>query len=78
MNKDYTNKIITLSDGYQYVILEETVYNGKNYALANDIVNGKLGENITLYRVEYLNNEPNFIVEQDLDVVETVLSKLSN
>lgn len=77
MNNNYSDKLITLSDGYQYVILEELVYEGKNYALANDVVNGRLGQNMTLYRVEYLNDEPNFIAEQNLDIVQNVLTKLS-
>ena len=77
MNTNYKNKLITLSDGYQYVVLSEAEYKGKRYALVNDIVNDNLGPNMTIFRLEEFNDELNFVVEQNLDIVETILSKMA-
>lgn len=74
---DYRGKMITLTDGLKYATLEQTEYNGKIYVLANEIVDGDLGENITLFRVDIVNGEPNFVVETDFSVAEEVLKKLS-
>jgi hypothetical protein len=77
MNTNYKNKLITMSDGEQYVVLSEANYKGKTYALANDIVNNNLGSNMTLFRVENLNGELNFIIERDMDIVGTILTKMA-
>ena len=77
MKEFYEDKLITLSDGYKYVILDKTELDGKKYVLADEIIDGRLASNITLYRVEYANDVPHFIEEQDLSVVETVLVKLA-
>ena len=77
MNTNYRNKLITMSDGEQYVVLSEANYKGKTYALANDIVNNNLGSNMTLFRVENLNGELNFIIERDMDIVGTILTKMA-
>lgn len=77
MNTNYRNKLITMSDGEQYVVLSEANYKGKTYALVNDIVNNNLGSNMTLFRVENLNGELNFIIERDMDIVGTILTKMA-
>lgn len=77
MNTNYRNKLITMSDGEQYVVLSEANYKGKTYALANDIVNNNLGPNMTLFRIENLNGELNFIIERDIDIVGTILTKMA-
>lgn len=77
MEKDYSNKLITLSDGYQYVVIDQTEYKGNKYAIVNEIKDGKLGSNITLFRVETVFNMPRFIEEKNLDIVETILAKLA-
>ena len=77
------DRMITLTDGYQYVILDQTEYNNEIYVAAHDVEDGKLGSDVTLYRVETTDKlEPNiesmrFIEEKDLDKIETVLSKLA-
>ena len=75
---EYKGKMITLSTGIKYAILEQTEYDGKTYVLANEIVDGKLGTDITLFRVDMIDNEPNFVEEQDLSIAELVLNKMSN
>lgn len=77
MNTNYRNKLITLSDGDQYVILSEAKYKGNIYALAHDVVDNKLGSNMTLFRLENINGELNFVIERNLDVVGTVLSSMA-
>lgn len=77
MNISYRNKLITMSDGEQYVVLSEASYKGKTYALANDVVNNNLGPNMTLFRVEDLNGEFNFIVERDMNIVNAILTKMA-
>ncbi|MBP3841123.1 MAG: hypothetical protein IK997_03230 [Bacilli bacterium] len=77
MNTNYRNKLITMSDGEQYVVLSEASYKGKTYALANDIINNNLGSNMTLFRIEDLNGELNFVIERDLDIVSTILTKMA-
>ena len=72
----YENKLLTLSDGYQYIVLDNTEYNWTNYAVVNEVVNGKLGSNITLYRIVETDRVPLFVLETNLDIIETVLSKM--
>lgn len=74
----YEGKMLTLSTGLKYATLEETEYNGKTYVLANEVVDGQLGTDVTLFRVDIIDNEPNFIEEQDLSIAELVLKKMSN
>jgi len=75
---EYINKIITLSNGEQIVIIETLDYEGKQYALTNEIVDNKLGTNLTIYRIDNINSETNFVVEKDSDILQAVLLKLSN
>ncbi len=77
MNTDYRNKLITLSDGDQYVVLKEAEYKGKRYALANDVIDNDLGPNMTMFRLEEIDNKLSFIVERDLGIVEKLLSKMA-
>lgn len=77
MNTDYRNKLITLSDGDQYVVLKEAEYKGKRYALANDVIDNDLGHNMTIFRLEVINDQLNFIIERDLEIVEKLLTKMA-
>lgn len=77
MNTDYRNKLITLSDGDQYVVLKEAEYKGKRYALANDVIDNDLGPNMTIFRLEVINEQLNFIIERDLEIVEKLLTKMA-
>lgn len=77
MNTDYRNKLITLSDGDQYVVLKEAEYKGKRYALANDVIDNDLGPNMTMFRLEEIDNKLSFIVERDLGIVEKLLTKMA-
>ncbi len=77
MNTDYRNKLITLSDGDQYVVLKEAEYKGKRYALANDVIDNDLGPNMTIFRLEVINDQLNFIIERDLEIVEKLLTKMA-
>jgi len=77
MNTDYRNKLITLSDGDQYVVLKEAVYKGKRYALANDVINNDLGPNMTMFRLEVIDDKLSFIVERDMGIVEKLLTKMA-
>ena len=77
MEKDYMNKLITMSDDNQYVILDEIQYDGNTYALANEVIDDNLGSDITLFRVERINGEFNFIVETNLDIVQQVLLNMA-
>lgn len=77
MEKDYMNKLITMSDDNQYVILDEIQYDGNTYALANEVIDDNLGSDITLFRVERINGKFNFIVETNLDIVQQVLLNMA-
>ena len=77
MNTDYRNKLITLSDGDQYVVLKEAEYKGKRYALANDVINNDLGPNMTMFRLEVIDDKLSFIVERDMGIVEKLLTKMA-
>ena len=75
---DYMNKLITLSTGIQYVILDNTKYAGKDYVLANEVENGNLGSIVTLFKIEQSDDCTKFIEEDDLSVTESVLAKMSH
>jgi len=75
--KEYENKLITLSDGYKYVILGSVEYEGKKYALANEVVNNDLGDNLTIFRIDGDASNPTFVVERDLTVIEQVSKMLA-
>ncbi len=75
---DYKDKMITLTDGYQYVILEDTQYNGSTYVLANEVIDGDLGPTIVLFKVEGEEANPKFREERDLSVAEMVLAKMAH
>ena len=71
---DYKDKLITLSDNIQYVIMLDVEYQGKTYVLANEVEGDDLAPGATIFRVETVNNEPKFYVEQDLSILENVLT----
>ena len=73
---NYKDRLITLSNNLQYVILEDTEYEGKLYVLANEVVNNQLDSTITVFRVEVDGEDPSFIEEKDLSVLEAVLVKM--
>lgn len=73
MKNEYINKLITMSDDNQYVILDEIQYDGNTYALANEVIDDNLGSDITLFRVEKADEEPNFTIETNLELVQQVL-----
>jgi len=74
---DYMDKLITLSNGIQYVIIKKTDYEGVKYVLANEVEDGNLGPIVTLFRVEEHDGKVRFEEELDLSLTETVLAKMA-
>ena len=77
MSMGYEDKLLTLSNGYQYVVLDRVDYEEKSYALVNEVVDGHLGSNATIYRIEPTAGMPVFIKETNLKILESVLAKLA-
>lgn len=75
---EYMDKLITLSNGIQYIIMENTEFQGTKYVLANEVEEEKLGPIITLFRVEEQDNKVRFVEEPDLAITETVLEKMAH
>lgn len=78
MKVDYENKLITLSDGYQYVVLEKINLDGKEYVLANEVEDGDLGENVTIFEVKVTDKGIIFNEEKNIEIAETVLAKMAH
>ena len=75
---EWLDKLITLGDNTQVVILQHTMYEGNIYVLANEVINGtQLGEEKTLYRVENPDGNPRFVPEANLWTCSKVLWKMS-
>ncbi len=74
---DFKNKLLTLSDNVQYVIIEDIMYDGKNYVLASEVEDNELAPGKTVFRIETVNGEPKFIEEHDLNILESVLTQMA-
>ncbi len=75
---EYMDKLITLSNGIQYIVIENTEFQGAKYVLANEVEEEKLGPIVTLFRVEEHDDKVRFIEEPDLTITETVLEKMAH
>ena len=75
---EWLNKLITLSNGTQWVVMQHTEYNGKLYVLVNDVINGtQLGKNKVLFRVEDPYGNPRFEDEENSWTKAKVFWKMS-
>ena len=75
---EYMDKLITLSNGIQQIVMEKTEYSGITYVLANEVEDNELGPIVTLFRVEKAGDTVRFVEEPDLTVTETVLAKMAH
>ena len=73
----YENKIISLSNNIQYVVLKELDYEEKKYLLANEISNNELGDSVSLFRVDEINGEDKIIEESNLDKAQIILTEMT-
>ncbi len=75
---EWLDKLLTLGDGKQYVVMTHTEYNGKLYVVVNDVVNGnQLGKNKLLFRVEDPYGHPRFEREENMWTCSKVFWKMS-
>lgn len=73
----YQDKLITLSDNLQYVILKELEYEGKTYLLANEVSDKELSLSVVLLRVEEIDGEDKLVEEEDLSKAEKILTEMT-
>ena len=73
---DLINKVIRLDNGESYVTIDYTNYEGITYFLGNNVIDGHLGSDIVIFKVEKTDNEMKFHIEPNIDVCEKVIEKL--
>ena len=73
MEKRFVNKLVTLGNGKQCVVLDETIYDGNLYILANEVQDNDLNENIYIFLVNTEGDKISFVLEQDLDICSKLL-----
>lgn len=61
MNKK--DKLLTLANGRQFVVIEQCEYNGKLYYFTNEIVNNNTSEIFKIFSIK---------IENDVEIVENI------
>lgn len=66
------DKIITLKNGEEYVVVEECLYNDEQYYLASEVIKDEPSENFIVFKIKYIGDKKQLIKINDEELTKIV------